>query len=120
MEKRIPLQTNERKFFKQVLELLNPILRLRKKELDILAELMLKNSILRTIPIEHRYKLMLDSASRKEMRLSTKQSEAAFNNNLAQLKKTKMISESGIKKFLDIPYDPSFKLIFEFKGNDRV
>lgn len=114
MEKRIPLQTTERKFYKQALELLNPILKLRKKELDVLAELMLRNNSLRSVPPEHRIRLLLDSASRKEMRLLTKQSEAAYNNNLSKLKKYKYVTEFGLKKFLDFPYSVPFKLTFEF------
>jgi hypothetical protein len=120
MNRRIPLQTNERKFFRQVLELLNPLLKLRHKELDVLAELMYKNNVLRTIPVEHRWKLILDSASRKEMKESAKQSTASFNNNIAILKKKKHITEKGIKPFLDFPYDPSFTLTFEFKADDRI
>jgi hypothetical protein len=118
MNRRIPLQTTERKFFRQIIELLNPLLKLRPKELDVLAELMYKNHVLRSIPLEHRWKLIFDSASRKEMRESTKQSIASFNNNIATLKKNRLITDNGIKSHLDISYDPKFTLTFEFIHND--
>ena len=120
MNRRIPLQTNELKFFRQFLELLNPLFKLRQKELDVLAELMYKNNSLRGIPIKHRWKLIVDSASRKEMREKVKQSSASFNNNLATLRKRNLISDDGIKSQLDIPYEPKFTLTFEFIQNDRI
>lgn len=115
MEKIIPLKTNETKFYKQLLELLNPGLKLRKKELDVLAELMYRSNQLSSVPKKHRAKLLLDQVSRKEMRLAINQSEASFNNNLSKLKKYKYINDEGIINFLDIPYSTKFKLIFDFK-----
>lgn len=117
MEKRVPLQTTEHKFFKQVLELLNPMLRLRHKELDVLAELMYRYHQLANVPKEHRMRIILDASSRKAMRMSLKQTEAAFNNNLSRLKKYKYLTEEGFKSFLDFPYSKDFKLTFIFNGN---
>src|SRR3990167_5281510 len=100
MEKRVQLKTTEQKFFKQVLELVNPILKLRKKEIDVLAVLMYKNNTLKSIALEHRIKLILEPSSRKEMRLLSKQSEASFNNNLSILKKKAFITDKGLNSFL--------------------
>lgn len=117
MEKRVPLQTTEHKFFRQVLELLNPMLRLRAKELDVLAELMFQYNQLSNVPKEHRMRIILDASSRKSMRNIVKQTEAAFNNNLSRLKKYKYLNETGFKSFLDFPYSKEFKLTFIFNGN---
>lgn len=51
------------------------------------------------------------------MRMSLKQTEAAFNNNLSRLKKYKYLTEEGFKSFLDFPYSKDFKLTFIFNGN---
>lgn len=116
MEKRVPLQTTEHKFFKQILELLNPMLKLRHKELDVLAEIMYQYNTLSTVPKEHRMRIVLDAASRKSIRQKINQSEAAFNNNLSKLKKYKYITETGLMPALDFPYVSGFKLTFIFNG----
>lgn len=114
MEKKVPLRTSRELFYKQLLELLNPILKLRKKELLTLAEILKLNDNLYNVPKEHRGKLLLNSDSRKSIRTTLSMTEASLNNNLSAIKKKKLLDESGLKPFLDIPYNPSFKLIFDF------
>ncbi len=119
MEKRIPLKTDRHLFYKQLLQLLNPILKLRKNELVTLAEIMQLNNTLINVPREHRIQLLLNTQNRKDLRTKLKFTEANFNNNLSSLKKKGYITDFGLKQFLDIPYNPSLKLIFEFNSNEQ-
>jgi len=102
------------KFFRQYLELLNPIIQLRGKELDVLAELLYYNHTLKAIPEEHRWKLIFDYDTKLKIRNKLKLSEASMNNNLSALRKKNIIQENRIGKAYLIEPGKSFLLGFNF------
>jgi hypothetical protein len=114
MEKKIPIRTTEAKFFRQYLELINPMLKLRGKELDVLAELLYYNHQLSNIPQEHRWKLIFDYDTKVKIRNKLNLSEASMNNNLSALRKKKIIQENKIMPGYLITLDSSFQLTFNF------
>ena len=116
MEKKIiPLPpTTGPKFFRQYLELLNPIIHLRGKELDVLAELLYHNHSLKSIPEEHRWKLIFDYDTKLKIRNKLKLSEASMNNNLSGLRKKKIIQDNRIAKAYMVEPGKEFLLGFKF------
>jgi len=118
MEKKVTIATSENKFYRQYLEILNPIIKLRGKELDVLAELLYHNNRLKEIPYKHRWKLIFDYDTKSDIRTKLKLSEASLNNNLSALRKKRIIVENEVlKNFLVSPQE-SFSLKFNFKMNN--
>lgn len=114
MEKNIPIVTTENKFFRQYLELLNPILKLRGKELDVLAELMYYNYKFKDIPEEHRWKLIFDYDTKTKIRTKLDLSDASMNNNLSALRKKKIIHANRVRSAFLVYPSAEFKLNFKF------
>ena len=116
MEKKIiPLPpTTGSKFFRQYLELLNPLLKLRGKELDVLAELLYYNNKLINIPIKHRWKLIFDYDTKMEIRNKLNLSDASMNNNLSALRKKGVIEDNKVKAAYVVLPENNFILGFQF------
>ena len=101
MEKSVPIKTTENKFFRQYLELLNPLLRLRGKELDVLPE-------------KHRWKLIFDYDTKTEIRTKLQLSDASLNNNLSALRKKGIIRKNKVSDSFLIHPSNYCKLTFSF------
>ena len=114
MEKIVPIRTKERAFFRQYVQLLNPIIKIREKELDVLAELLYHNNRLKDIEMKNRWKLVLDYDNKKEMAASVKTSQASFGNNLTYLRKKGIIVDNQVVSNLLVYPDSSFNLVFKF------
>lgn len=114
MEKNIPIATTENKFFRQYLELINPILRLRGKELDVLAELLYYNYKFKNIAKEHRWKLIFDYDTKTKIRTKLELSDASMNNNLSALRKKNVIEANKVKQAYLVYPDNKFSLKFQF------
>ena len=115
MEKRIPIPTSKNTFFRQYLEYLNPVLRLRGKELDVLSELLYHNDDLKSIPTEYRWKVIFEHDIKMKIVSKLKISEATLNNNFSALRKRKILVDNRIINTLLIYPDDSTKIIFDFK-----
>ena len=114
MEKNIPIKTTEDKFYRQYLELINPLLKLRGKELDVLAQLLLYNNSLKDIPEEHRWKIIFDYDTKTKIRTELDLSDASMNNNLSALRKKGIIENNKVlKNFLVYP-NGAVKITFNF------
>ena len=118
--KTIAIKTNKDKFYRQFLELLRsipPINKLRPKELDVLAEIIRQENLLKDYPEEHRQSIIFSISSRKDMRELIGISADSFNNNISMLKKYKILdSENRLNKFFkNINFDSKFELNFIFK-----
>lgn len=114
MEKSIPISTDSRKFFRQYLELINPLVKLRGRELDVMSELLYYNDKFKDIPEEHRWKLIFDYDVKTEIKERLKLSDASLNNNLTILRKKKILVKNRVvKSFLIYPSD-TCKLSFIF------
>lgn len=115
MEKKVTIPTDESKFYRQYLEILNPIIKLRGKELDVLAELLFHNTRLQDIPNELRWKLIFDQDNKTAIRQKLNLSEASLNNNLSALRKKKIIVDNSVLKNFLVEPDEDFSLRFNFK-----
>lgn len=119
MEKVIPVNTNTRKFFKEYLRLINPLVGLRGKELDVMAELLYYNYEFRDIPEEHRWKLIFDYDTKTDIRSSLGLSDASMNNNLSSLRKRGLIVNNRVAKFFWVyPEGDEMKIVFKFNLED--
>ena len=115
---KLTVETTERKFFRQLLEILSsipPLNKLRPKELDLLAILMYYNNVYKDLDPLLRQRLLNSKVTKKEIRDTTGMNENVFNTNLFILRKNNLISKSGelINALQVFPKD-SFKIEFQF------
>lgn len=85
----IPLKANIPQSFKAYLQVLNPVLKLKDKEIEVLSNFLsiwYKNKDKETID-----KLLFSTPVRKMVRKSIGMSEASFNNHITMLRKKEMI-----------------------------
>lgn len=118
--KTIPIKTDNDKFYRQFLEVLKsvpPINKLRPKELDVLAEIIRQNNLLKGYPDEHKNSILLSSASKKEIMDNVGIGADSLNNNLSMLRKYNILSkENRLNKFFNgIDFNGKFELNFIFK-----
>lgn len=97
MEKEIPIQTDRRKFFRQYVEILKPICKLRDREADVLAELLYQAYIRKDINnLIDRFKLVFDYDTKIKMQDDIGMSTAVFRNCITQLRKKKIIGKNNV------------------------
>ena len=85
----IPIKSNISQSLKAYLQILNPVLKLKDKEIEVLSSFLsiwYKNKDRQDID-----KLLLSTPVRKMVRKSIGMSEASFNNHITMLRKKKMI-----------------------------
>lgn len=111
------IKVSREQFFKTWLTILQPFLKLRDKELEILAKLLYHRYL---ISVEVKNKEMLDellfsSKIRKQIMLELNMPEYAYNNLLTCLRKKKVIQGKSINKqivpVISEPFD-NFKLVY--------
>ena len=90
----IPLKANIAQSFKAYLQILNPILKLKDKEIEVLSSFLSIWYINRDK--ENLDKLLFSTPVRKMIRRSIKMSEASFNNHITMLRKKKMIIDKKL------------------------
>jgi 2'-5' RNA ligase len=85
----IPLEANIAQSMKAYLQILNPVLKLKDKEVEVLSSFLsiwYKNRNNKNIG-----KLLFSTPVRKMVRTSIEMSEASFNNHITMLRKKQMI-----------------------------
>lgn len=90
----IPIKSNISQSLKAYLQILNPVLKLKDKEIEVLSSFLsiwYKNKDKQDID-----KLLLSTPVRKMVRKSIGMSEASFNNHITMLRKKKMIVDRKI------------------------
>ena len=90
----IPLTGNIAQSFKAYLQVLNPVLKLKDKEIEVLSNFLsiwYKNKTNKNID-----KLLFSTPVRKMVRKSIGMSEASFNNHITMLRKKEMIVDKKI------------------------
>lgn len=120
-----------RKFYRQFIELLQPILGLRKREADVFAELLYHNYLRRNIENEDdRFKLVFDISTREKIgkalgkkdekgKLIQPLSNAVIQQALGGLRKKNLVSGIKIRNAYTIePSSGVFALTFKFVVND--
>jgi len=90
----IPLKANIAQSFKAYLQILNPVLKLKDKEIEVLSSFLSIWYINRDK--ENLDKLLFSTPVRKMIRRSIKMSEASFNNHITMLRKKKMIIDKKL------------------------
>lgn len=84
---RIPIVTTRLHFYKIVLRILNPVLKLSNMEMDVLASIMLIYYANRGKDAKRVEKNLLSYKSRVAIRSKLDISEASLNNNISYLRK---------------------------------
>lgn len=99
MEKTIPINTNTRRFFRQYVEILQPLFNIRAREADVLAALLYESYLRKDInDIKDRFKLILDYDTKIRMQEELKMSTAVFRNCMVRLRKKGIIGKFDIVK----------------------
>ncbi len=119
--KKIPIKTNNRKFYRQFLELIKslpPINKLRPKEMDVLANIMYENGQMGDMNDDDKYTIIFSTKKRKLIRELIGISEDSYNNNLSILRKHGLITKDNqLNKFLGtVIFKNNFSLEFIFKS----
>jgi len=105
-----------KKFFKQYIEVLQPILRLRRQEVDTMSELLYQEYKYKDVPKEIKDKLINHPDTRREMRKSINISVGSFNNILSVLRKKKLIEGVYVNK----NFRPNIKVVKDKTNNEDV
>jgi DNA-binding transcriptional ArsR family regulator len=103
----IPVNPVKSDLYKAYISCLNPLLKLKTREMEVLDIMTKTYFSLYTavqkgqVPANEIYERMHGGAGRKIMRDAIKMSRASFNNHLSQLKRKKVVTEQGeLPKFL--------------------
>jgi len=108
--------TDARTFYRRYLELLQPMLRLRKREADVLAELLYHNYLKKEITDEDdRAELVFHVSTRKKIQEYLKVSSPVIQQALGGLRKKELIAGIKLRNFILVePQDGVFSLTFNF------
>jgi hypothetical protein len=115
MKKEIPVPTTTRKFFRQYISLLNPILKLRDKEAAVLGELLYHSWLHKDIPEPSRWKLVFDYDTKLGIKEELGMSSASLDNIFTALRKKKIIDPLENKLSKGLVVDPKFPFELSFK-----
>lgn len=111
-----------RKFYRQYIELLQPILKLRKREADVFAELLYHNYLRRDIknPAD-RFKLVFDISTRNQISERLGISNAVIQQALGGLRKKNVIRGITLRETFTVePKYGTFTLSFKFIVDDQL
>ena len=113
----IPIKTTKEKFANDLLVVLNPVLKLKSREKQLLSVLMLLHHTNSNIENGKLNKLLFSRQIRKRVRksLSPSMSEASYNNHISQFKKKNIIKGGKISQSLMNMYKHDIKITYEFK-----
>lgn len=115
---KLTIATDEKRFFRQALEILSgfpPLDTLRNRELDLLAAVMYYNYIYRNLDEDIRWRVINNKTTKKELRELIDMNEDVYNNNMSIIKKTGVIDKSGrLATMLQIIPGEVYKIEFTF------
>ena len=111
-----------RKFYRQYIEILQPMLKLRKREADVFAELLYHNYLKRDIKdAEDRFKLVFDISTRNKISEKLDISNAVIQQALGGLRKKNVIKGITIRETFAVePENGVFSLHFKFVVKDNL
>tara|TARA_B100001939_G_scaffold333596_2_gene333715 strand:- start:60 stop:476 length:417 start_codon:yes stop_codon:yes gene_type:complete len=115
-------EVEPRKFYRQYIEILQPILKLRKREADVFAELLYHNYLKRDIKdAEDRFKLVFDISTRNKISDRLNISNAVIQQALGGLRKKNVIKGITLRETFAVePEDGVFNLHFKFVVKDNL
>ena len=112
------IKTDEEKFFGLYLKLIAPILHLKKREREVLAELLKRDYKLKETPSKDRWRSIFSYESRVDIGTVLNMSPASLGNNFTSLRSKGIIVDNQVpKKYLVYPVKGNFDLDFKFKVN---
>ena len=116
----IPLKIDLKGYFKLYLMILNPLLKLKDREIDVLASFLMLQHTNRSLPIEQLNKLLFSTKVRKIIRESIGMSEASFNNHVTALRKKKILKGKSINPVLQegLPKDKKSIIKYNIEINE--
>lgn len=121
---KLAIATDDRKFFRQILEVLHsfpPLDKLRNKELDVLSSIMYYNYLYKDLEEDVRWRVINNKITRKEIREYIGMKEDVFNNNLSVIRKTGLIDNTGrLATMLQIFPGDTYKIEFNFNIEKNV
>lgn len=105
------LKTDEVKFFKLWLMILQPFLNLRNQEVDVLARLLYyRHSISKQIKSKDLVdELLFNTSTRKKIKKELNIKEYSFNNTLSALRKKNLIIDNSINSKVIPKVEADFK-----------
>ena len=87
----IPIKCKLREYFKIYLTVLNPILKLKEREIEVMASFLLLMYTNKEISSKKLSPLLFSTKVRKKIRKSIGMSEASFNNHITALRQKQLI-----------------------------
>lgn len=115
----IPVKTTKNKFFRQYVELMNPVLRLRKRDLDVLSELLYYNDKLKDIKSKDRWNLIFNYDNKVEISSKLKMSKETFATHLTELRRKNIIVDNKVVDMLCIIPKNNFDVQYRFIIKDE-
>lgn len=100
---KIPLPSNSLQHkFTFLIEALNPVLRLKRREKEVLLYFLLKYNELCKTPLSEQAiaDILISTECRQEVRELVKMSEPSFNNHILQLKRKNIMVEGKLTQLL--------------------
>ena len=115
---RLDINTTQKKVYRQIVEIIRsipPLDTLRNRELDVLAILMYYNYKYKEIEEDLRWRIINDSATKKEMHKDVDMTEEYFNNNLSIIRRAGLLDKDNkIPKFLHLYVNDRYEIKFNF------
>jgi hypothetical protein len=115
-KKVIPVKVKDRRnIFETYLRLLNPVLKLREREIQVLGYLLFYNDYYSKYDENVKWKMVFDYETRVTIKTDLGLSDFSFNNILTALRKKNLLIGNTIKKgILIYPPENKFELNFIF------
>tara|TARA_R110000751_G_C13785448_1_gene481497 strand:+ start:86 stop:469 length:384 start_codon:yes stop_codon:yes gene_type:complete len=117
----IPIDVKIDNFYRYYVELINPIIKLRKRELDVLAKLMYYNNEYKDLKEDIRFKIVFDYDTKIKIAKELDISLDVLNNNFSELRNKKIINDNRLSKGFQIYHNTKeHKLTFKFDFKSNV
>lgn len=91
----IPISLDIKNFYKGYINALNPILNLKKREIEVLSVILTLCYSNRHLKEDKLFELIFSTSARKAMYKSIKMSEPSFNNHLTSLRVKKLLTNDN-------------------------
>lgn len=113
----IPVNVDIKKFYKAYVNALNPILNLKKREVEVLSTILTLCYVNRHLNEDKLFNLIFSASARKAMYMSIKMSEPSFNNHLTSLRSKRILTNDNkiVKHLLKYPDEKDNVLNITYK-----
>tara|TARA_R110000782_G_scaffold144644_1_gene237493 strand:+ start:22 stop:390 length:369 start_codon:yes stop_codon:yes gene_type:complete len=109
-------EPTEEKLFRVYVQLIQPILRLRSREVDVFAQLLYLNHKKSSLPDVDRFDLIFSTKYRKSMAIDLDIKPEVLQNCFSELRKKNLIVDNAIPKgYWVFPTDNTLEIIFNLK-----